>query len=234
LLNRVGAFVIIEADQNLNRNAIVTKIGAPFDGDLPTTGPVRFAGEAPLTPSAQDDHKFEICQGYFALCAASTCTPTGNSIRVNVPSENTTRLFPEADCTCPIFSGNAIADVIGGNMKDSCEPPSPDGIWSLFSLMLQIPQEINGWVTSGPQALAPPLFCPAFLHLGDQQVNCFSFACDTQRYINGVPVATCHCALGESPAGKPVRPQTAFLSQAGQGILEFCRKHPVAGTISLQ
>ena len=27
LLNRVGAFVIIEADQNLNRNAIVTKIG---------------------------------------------------------------------------------------------------------------------------------------------------------------------------------------------------------------
>jgi hypothetical protein len=59
-------------------------------------------------------------------------------------------------------------------MKDSCEPPSPDGIWSLFSLMLQIPQEINGWVTSGPQALAPPLFCPAFLYLGDQQVNCKS------------------------------------------------------------
>ena len=49
LLNRVGAFVIIEADQNLNRNAIVTKIGVPFDGDVPTTGPVRFAGEAPLT-----------------------------------------------------------------------------------------------------------------------------------------------------------------------------------------
>ena len=49
LLNRVGAFVIIEADQNLNRNAIVTKIGVPFDGDVPTTGPARFAGEAPLT-----------------------------------------------------------------------------------------------------------------------------------------------------------------------------------------
>jgi hypothetical protein len=49
LLNRIGAFVIIEADQNLNRNAIVTKIGVPFDGDVPTTGPVRFAGEAPLT-----------------------------------------------------------------------------------------------------------------------------------------------------------------------------------------
>jgi hypothetical protein len=57
-------------------------------------------------------------------------------------------------------------------------------------------------------------------------VNCFSFACDTERFINGVPVATCHCALGESPAGQPVRPQTAFLSQAGQGNRDFCHKHP--------
>jgi hypothetical protein len=180
--------------------------------------------------AAQDEHNFEICQGYFALCAASTCTPTGNKIRVN----GTPVLFPEADCTCPIFSGNAIADVLGGNMNGSCEPPSPDGIWSLFSLMLEIPQEINGWVTSGPQAAAPPLVCPAFFHQGDQQVNCFSFACDAQRYINGVPVATCHCALGESPAAKPVRPDTAFLTQAGQRNREICFKHPVAGTISPQ
>jgi hypothetical protein len=50
LLNRVGVFVIIEADQNLNRNAIITKIGVPFDGDVPSTGPVRFAGDANFTP----------------------------------------------------------------------------------------------------------------------------------------------------------------------------------------
>lgn len=50
LVNRVGAFLIIEADRNLNRNAISTKIGVPFEGSVPTTGQVRFAGEAPFTP----------------------------------------------------------------------------------------------------------------------------------------------------------------------------------------
>lgn len=180
--------------------------------------------------AAQDGHEFKICQGYYALCSASTCTPTGNRIRVN----GTPRMFPEADCTCPIFSGNAIADVIGGNMKGSCAAPSPDGIWSLYSLMVEMPQEINGWVTSGPKAAAPPLVCSANDHQGDQQVNCFSFECDTQRYINGVPVATCHCAMGESPAAQPVPPDTAFLTQAGQKHPSVCFKHPVAGTISFE
>jgi hypothetical protein len=36
--------------------------------------------------AAQDGHDFQICEGSFALCAASTCTPTGNKIRVNGPS----------------------------------------------------------------------------------------------------------------------------------------------------
>ena len=189
--------------------------------------------------AAQAQHDFQICPNppippeEFALCSASTCTPTGKSIRVNVPGENTTRLFPEADCTCPIFREYAIADVIGGNMKKSCASPAPGSIWSMFNLTLtNYPQEINGWVTSGPQAVAPPLFCPAALLQGDQQVNCLRFACDTIRTINNVPVATCHCALGESPAATAVQPHTAFLSQAGQGNRAFCFKHPVAGTIS--
>jgi hypothetical protein len=185
--------------------------------------------------AAQEEHDFRICQGDYALCSASTCTPTGKSIRVNVPSENTTRLFPEADCTCPIFSGFAIADVIGGNMNRSCQPPGSNQVWSIFNLMLtNYPQAINNWVTSGPGAVAPPLFCPAQLGQGDQQVNCFSFACDRAgQTANGVPIATCHCALGESPAGMPVRPRTAFLTQTGQNNIQFCSKHPVAGTISL-
>ena len=153
-------------------------------------------------------------------------------MRVNVPSEGTTRLFPEADCTCPIFFGDAIADVVGGTMKGSCQPPAAGAVWSLYAGRLRhYPQEINGWVTSGPQAVAPPLSCPASIGQGDQQVNCFSFACDTIRSINGVPVATCHCALGESLEAKPVRPRTAFLTQAGQKNMDFCFKHPVAATI---
>jgi hypothetical protein len=180
---------------------------------------------------AADEHQFQICHGYFALCAASTCTPTGKKIRVNVSGDGTA-LFPEADCTCPVFSGNAIADVVGGNMQGSCEPPSSEQIWSLYSVRREIPQEINGWVPTGPEAAAPFLFCSKDLNLGNQLVNCFSFACDSLRYINGVPVATCHCPIGESLSGMQVPAHTAFLSQAGQGDQAFCAQHPVAGPIS--
>src|SRR5690349_7287003 len=92
-------------------------------------------------------------------------------------------------------------------------------------------EAITDWSRIPPQNLAPPLVCPANLGLGDQQVNCFSFACDAAGRINGVPVATCHCALGESPEGTSVSPNTAFATQAGQGDTAFCAQHPVAGTL---
>lgn len=176
------------------------------------------------------EHEFRICRGYFALCAASICTPTGGKIRVRVSGDRTA-LFPEADCTCPVFSGEAIADVVGGNMKGSCKPPSPDQLWSIYAIHTHIPQEINGWVPTGPKAAAPPLFCSKNLNLGTQTVNCFSFACDSLSYINNVPVATCHCAIGESLNGTAVPAQTAFVSQAGQGDPAFCAKYPVSGPI---
>ena len=185
---------------------------------------------AELAPTGVE-HEFKICHGYFALCSASICTPTDKKIRVNVSGDGH-KLFPEADCTCPIFSGEAIADVVGGNMKGSCEPPSPDQLWSIYSVRSHIPQEINGWVPTGPKAAAPPLFCSKNLNLGTQTINCFSFACDALSYINGVPVATCHCAMGESTSGTPVMPHTAFVSQAGQGDPAFCAKPIVSGPIT--
>jgi len=185
---------------------------------------------AELAPTGVE-HEFKICHGYFALCSASICTPTDKKIRVNVSGDGH-KLFPEADCTCPIFSGEAIADVVGGNMKGSCEPPSPDQLWSIYSVRSHIPQEINGWVPTGPKAAAPPLFCSKNLNLGTQTINCFSFACDALSYINGVPVATCHCAMGESTSGMPVPPHTAFVSQAGQGDPAFCAEPIVSGPIT--
>jgi hypothetical protein len=168
-------------------------------------------------------HDYTICSGEFALCAASTCRPSGGLITVNVTSGGTAT-FPEADCTCPIFSGPALADLAGGNMHGSCTPPSGQ-IWSLFQPRLEIPQAIAGWQRSP----APPQVCPASLGQGNQQVNCGSFACDTAGKINGVPVATCHCALGESVNGTPVPADTTFLIQAGQGNQTFCYQHPVGG-----
>jgi hypothetical protein len=183
-------------------------------------------------PALADGHDFEFCNGYFALCAASTCTPTGGTIRVNVASGGTA-LFPEARCLCPIFQGRSIADLAGGNMHGSCDAPTPGTIWSTYAVHARIPQEINNWVPNGTEAAAPPQVCPKTLLLGKQLTNCFSFLCDQKRYINGVPVATCHCPLGESLSGTPVARATAFITQAGQRDQQICKAHPVSGPISL-
>jgi hypothetical protein len=175
-------------------------------------------------------HEFKIRRGPYALCAASTCTSTGGDITVHVTAGGTAQ-FPEYDCTCPILEGPAIADLAGGNMQGSCQPPSENQVWSIFAPREHIPQAINHWARFGPLSAAPPLLCPANLNLGDQLVNCFSFACDSAGRIGSVPVATCHCALGESPDGTPVAANTTFLTQAGQGHIKFCDKHPVAGAL---
>ncbi|HTV44335.1 MAG TPA: hypothetical protein VMF05_03380 [Stellaceae bacterium] len=190
------------------------------------------AGAATGRPAAAvERHDFRICTGYYALCAASTCTPTGKTITVNVASGGTAK-FPEVECTCPIESGDAIADVDGGNMRGSCATPGPGTVWSLYSPKKEIPQAINQWVTTGPGAEAPLLYCAKEFNLGAQIANCFSFACNNERYINGVPVASCYCPLGESPSGTMVAPHTGFVTQAGQDNYEYCAAHPVAGPIS--
>lgn len=177
-------------------------------------------------------HEFRICTGDFALCAASTCTPTGGTIEVNTASG--TASFPAAECVCPILSGHSIADLKGGNMKGSCEPPSPDGVWSLYAPMENIPQAINDWSTAPEQSAASPFVCAASLGLGNQFANCFSFACVRSGTRNGVPVATCTCPLGESLSGTPVAANTGFITQAGQCDPDVCSRHPVSGPIPFE
>lgn len=181
---------------------------------------------------AAEAHDFRICTGYYALCAASTCTPTGKTITVKVAGGGTAR-YPEAECTCPVESGKAIADVVGGNMQGSCQRPGEGAIWSLYDPKQYIPQQINHWATTGPAAEAPVQFCSKNFNLGNQLVNCFSFACNDERYINGVPVATCYCPIGEGLEGTSVAPHTGFATQAGQDDYSFCADHPVGGPISM-
>jgi hypothetical protein len=191
-----------------------------------------FAPSAARPQSAQDTYDFQICNGYFALCAASTCTPTMRPITIRTAAGGT-RVFQEADCTCPVLFGQSIANLAGGNMQGSCQPPGPGQIWSSYQATFSIPQALTNWVTTLPESAAPPLFCPKTLNLGNQFVQCFSLSCDSERWINNVPVVTCHCPIGASQAGTRVAPQTAFASQAGQGDEAFCHMHPVAGSISL-
>ena len=184
--------------------------------------------------AAAGGHDFAICSDSFALCAASTCTPdrNGKTITVNVTAGGTAQ-FPEADCTCPVLRGPSLADLSGGNMQGSCQPPSDEQVWSLYAPRSNIPQALTDW-RRGPSATnAPLLVCPASFNLGTQFANCFSFACDLAGRINGQPVATCHCALGESIEGTSVPPNSAFATQAGQGDSEICDEHPVAGSLPL-
>jgi hypothetical protein len=134
------------------------------------------------------------------------------------------------ECTCPVFDGPSIADLAGGNMHGSCQPPQGE-IWSLYAHKSQIPQAITGWVQTPPASNAPLQLCKADLDLGHNLVNCWSFACSPAGEINHVPVATCRCPLGESVEGTTVKPHTAFVTQAGQQSQTICHAHPVAGAL---
>jgi len=185
----------------------------------------------PFVPTARaEDAPAETCTGRFALCAASTCKPAGKSIQVNVAGGGTAR-FPQYDCQCPIESGPATANLHGGTMKGSCAAPAAKRVWSLFAPLDHIPQAMDGWETTETATKATPQTCAASLGLGSNVVNCFSFACSAPTKINGVEVATCHCAAGAGLDGKPIPTQTAFLTKAGQGDPAFCAQHPVGRAI---
>ena len=87
-------------------SSVVFGLAAVLSVFTPPT--VRPAGAAEV-------YDFQICGGYFALCAASPCTPTGKQITVRTATGGTAT-FPAADCTCPVVLGPSIANLAGGNM----------------------------------------------------------------------------------------------------------------------
>ena len=191
---------------------------------------------APPTARAAGPDKvfdFQTCNGYFALCAASTCTPTGKQIAVHTLIPGHDANFIEADCTCPVILGESLADLAGGNMQGTCDPPGPGQLWSEYQIRPDIPQAITNWVPHLPEAAIQVQYCPASLNLGNQYAQCFSMSCDTETYINNVPVVTCHCALGATLAGARADPQSSFLIQAGQGDRAFCAEHPISNVIDV-
>lgn len=168
---------------------------------------------------------FRLCPGDFALCAASTCTPTGGKIEVNTATG--TASFDEAMCTCPIFPGPGLADVTGGNMKGRCDPPTEvngeptdNGIWSWYLPTGNIPQAINNWSRGKKETAAPIQVCGS-----GNVVNCFSFACVRAGKIHGVEVATCYCPINESLQGTSFGPP--FTTPAGQCNQDICSQYPV-------
>ena len=159
-----------------------------------------------------------ICQGKYALCAASTCTKTGKTI-----TTNNGQTYPEVICTCPVLDGKSIADTSAGVMKGSCDVPDPTTqVWSLFAPRFHYPQEASNFVTTPKSATrAKVQACPG--DLAEGSANCFGMMCRVRKNpINGTTVADCSCPIAQIPKG------TEFLTEAGQGNPAACAKHPVA------
>lgn len=174
----------------------------------------------------QVQDKLEICNGEFALCAATPCTPTGRTIVTNSGIT-----YQEASCICPVLRGPAVAMPTGGNMKGSCAPPAQKGgVWSLFAPRDHIPQAITGWSRLPSKSEASIQICPASLNLGAQTVNCFSFACTMIKPIHGVKVADCRCPIAQAKGGT-MPAATTFGTMAGQGNRSYCGKYPVSAPL---
>ncbi len=185
------------------------------------------AQNSSLQSAAGTLYGYQICHGAFALCAASTCTPTGGTIDVNV-SGGGTASFPEAACTCPVVNGPSIADVFGGNMKGSCTKPGKGKVWSLYWPKVNLPQEVNNWSRQPEDTEVEFQLCSSTDNVGATFANCFSFACTLdKKRSNGVQTATCLCPLGENPDGSAVAAGTAVLTPAGQCDPDTCDAHPV-------
>jgi len=153
------------------------------------------------------------CNGEYALCAASTCKPTGKTI-----TGNNGVAYPEVECRCPILNGTSIADTSAGNMQGSCTATDSNHVWSLFAPKLFYPQEANNFSPLPWKQKATVQKCDASLNLGAQSSNCFSWNC-----VKGSDgIAICSCPTGQVP------PATSFLTEAGQGNPEACSQYPVS------
>ena len=177
---------------------------------------------------------FAMCAGEFALCASSTCKPTGKTITVEEDGGKTTKQYPEAVCKCPVITqeiaeqnGSPLVGIAGlnqGNMKGSCRSPGAGRIWSYFSTTISVyPQEQpdgSFMILSGPVAQnsgntnAASQNCSA---KGPAQgSNCWSYICTVDpKRTNGVKTATCRCPYGEGLFGQKAKGDRGYVTFAG-------------------
>jgi hypothetical protein len=149
----------------------------------------------------------KICEGEYALCAASPATLTGKSIRVKGKE------YREAVAVCPILSGKAFANL--SLMNNSCDAPK-GFVWSLFGVPPQ---------TSYPQAPDWSVKTAVFNYwtIGKTPTtgmsNMWSMLCNRQAQpINSVYLASCYGPVMESPfTNNRVKPGEIGFSQAPAG-----------------
>jgi hypothetical protein len=158
----------------------------------------------------------------FALCAASTCVDTGDTITGN---DGTTH--EASSCICPVLTGDNIMDLEGGNIVQpgSCEPPNPAvNVYSTFQFSAIIPQKTGRFWN--PLAVAKPLKCPA----SDSFSQCWNWECTILSKKEalamgaiGITLARCTCPIEQTDYD--------FITQAGQGNSAACNQLPVGAPL---
>ena len=151
-----------------------------------------------------------LCNGEYALCAASGSTPTGKMITVKG------KKFQEGMAVCPVLKGQSVAN--GALMKNSCDAPAGK-VWSLFSNVSEAPQ--------APTWAVAPLVHRTFTLAKDSGMsNQWSFLCDKQaKLVNGVQLASCYGPINESPlTNGHVKMGSTIITDAPAGVL-----NPVGG-----
>jgi hypothetical protein len=171
-----------------------------------TSGLARAAAKHPK------DRQLTVCQDTeFALCAASTCTATGGSIKDNQGTKH-----KAVSCECPIIVGDNIADLNGGNMQGSCTSSNPDIVYSTFEFSDSFPQLIDG---TWQDATSIMQVCPS----QDSFSQCWNWQCTRGGTENGVELAECTCPMEKT--------EDSFVTQAGQGDSSACAELPVGGPL---
>ena len=165
----------------------------------------------PVSVSAAD---LMICNGEFALCAASASVPTGKTIRVEGKE------VQEGMAVCPVLTGKAVAN--GKLMQGSGNAPAGK-VWSLFSTVTEYPQ--------APSWAVVPMTPRSFVtstEPGGGMSNQWSYLCAKQaKKVNGVQLANCYGPINESPWNNGhVAPGTAAFTAAPVGAA-----NPVGGDI---
>ena len=156
----------------------------------------------------------KVCNGEFALCAASPTTPVpGQTVTVNG------KVFPLGVAVCPVLKGPAFADMDLTN--GSCKNPGPDKVWSLFQPRESFPQAPT-WANA-PAAFREFTTTSA---TGGGMSNMFSFPCTVRsKRVNGAKLSDCYGPLNESPWGGAAVPAgTEVMTQSPAGAAD-----PVSG-----
>ena len=150
-----------------------------------------------------------ICNGEYALCAASGSTPTGKMITVKG------KKFQEGMAVCPVLTGRSVANP--ALMNNSCDAPAGK-VWSLFSTVSEAPQAPS-W------AVAPLVHRTFVLSKTEGMSNLWSFICNKQKMVNGVQLASCYGPINESPlTNGHVKMGSTIVTDAPAGVL-----NPVGG-----